>query len=97
MNSDRLFANWELRSPRVAALAAGLECPLPEPDAVIEIPPDFSALLRSDPELAKSEQMRVRNEFLSSLGAGFVCRAFDRNTARPGYLLYRESDEESPD
>src|SRR5947207_12012158 len=35
MDSDRLFASWELHSPRVEALAAGLDYPLPNPDAMI--------------------------------------------------------------
>ena len=89
MDSDRLFASWELRSPRVEALAAGGEYPLPEPDGVIEIPADFSALLKSDPVAGKREQMRVREEFLQALGDGLVCRAFARDEKRPRYLLYR--------
>jgi predicted GNAT superfamily acetyltransferase len=91
MDSDRLFASWELRAPRVAALAAGQEFPLGQPDEVIEIPADYPALLKSDPDIAKREQLRVREEFRAFLGAGLVCRAFDRNAARPGYLFYRES------
>jgi predicted GNAT superfamily acetyltransferase len=90
MDSDRLFASWELRSPRVEALAAGLEYPLGKPDGVIEIPGDYSALLKSNPDAAKREQLRVREEFVSFLGAGLVCRAFNRDTDRPAYLFYRE-------
>lgn len=90
MDSDRLFASWELRSPRVEALAAGLKDPMPRPDEVVEIPADFSALLNSDPAAAKREQLRVRAEFLKALGAGLICRAFDREAARPRYLLYRD-------
>src|SRR5437773_3695892 len=45
MDSDRLFANWELRSPRVEALAAQREYALGEPETSIEIPADFSSLL----------------------------------------------------
>jgi predicted GNAT superfamily acetyltransferase len=90
MDSDRLFASWDLRSRRVEALAAGAAEELPEPDEVIEIPADFTALLKSDPETAKQEQLRVREEFLTLLGAGLVCRAFDRNADPPKYLFYRE-------
>src|SRR5437660_12147488 len=43
MDSDRVFASWELRSPRVKALAAGAEYGLPKPDRTIEIPTDYSA------------------------------------------------------
>jgi predicted GNAT superfamily acetyltransferase len=90
MDSDRLFANWELNSARVKAFASGQEFPLGKPDQVIEIPGDYSTLLKSDPDAAKHEQLRVREEFLSALGAGLVGRAFSRNTDRPAYLFYRE-------
>jgi predicted GNAT superfamily acetyltransferase len=91
MDSDRLFASWELRSPRVEALAAAREHQLSEPDDVIEIPPDFSLLLKSDPEAAKKEVERVRAEFLKALNTGLICRAFERSTERPRYLFYRET------
>ena len=90
MDSDRLFASWELRSPRVEAFAAGRQFPLGEADQVIEIPADFTTFLKSDPGAAKREQLRVREKFLELLGAGLVCRAFDRNAARPKYLFYRD-------
>ena len=91
MDSDRVFASWELRSPRVEALAAGAEYSLPaEPDRTIEIPADYSALLKSDPVAGKREQMRVREEFLKALGDGLVCRAFERDAERPRYLFYEE-------
>jgi predicted GNAT superfamily acetyltransferase len=90
MDSDRLFASWELLSPRVEAFAAGRQFTLGKPDQVIEIPGDYSALLKSDPDTAKREQLRVRAEFLAALSEGLVCRAFDRNTDRPRYLFYRE-------
>ena len=90
MDSDRLFASWELRSPRVEAFASGQEFRPGKPDEVIEIPGDYSTLLRTDPDAARAEQLRVREEFLSFLGAGLVCRAFNRNTDRPAYLFYRD-------
>ena len=90
MDSDRLFASWELSSPRVEAFAAGRQFTLEKPEQVIEIPCDYSALLKSDPDTAKRELLRVREEFLVALGEGLVCRAFDRNTDPPAYLFYRE-------
>jgi predicted GNAT superfamily acetyltransferase len=90
MDSDRLFAGWDLRSPRVEALAAGIEYPLGSPEETIEIPGDFSAMLKSDPERARREQLRVRAEFKQALSAGLVCRGFVRDAQRPGYLFYRE-------
>jgi predicted GNAT superfamily acetyltransferase len=96
MDSDRLFASWELRSPRVEALAAGREYPLGVPDQVITIHADFSVVLKSDPAFAKSELLRVRQEFLKALGEGLVCRAFERDAAKPRYLFYREKVVGSP-
>ena len=89
MDSDRLFASWDLRSPRVEAMAAGLEYPLGAADYVIEIPANSSELLKADPEAGKREQLRVREEFLKALTEGFVCRAFQRDAERPRYLFYR--------
>ena len=90
MDSDRLFASWHLRSPRVEAFAAGQDFGLGEPDKTIAIPADFPALLKSDPDVARREQLRVREEFRTLLNAGLVCRAFDRNAARPKYLFFRD-------
>ena len=91
LDSDRLFASWELRSPRVEALADGREYSVGQPEVTIEIPADFSALLKSNPEAAKQESLRIREEFLRAFSAGLVCRAFERDEQRPRYLLYREN------
>ena len=90
MDSDRLMATWELRSPRVEALAAGREYSVGEPDQEIEIPADFSSLLKSDPDAAKREALRVREEFVRAFTADLVCRAFERDEKRPRYLLFRD-------
>jgi len=90
MDSDRLFAGWELRSPRVEALSGGRQYPLGKPDEAIEIPGDFSTLLKSDVQLAKREVLRVREEFLKALSAGLVCGSFERHPEKPRYLFYRE-------
>jgi predicted GNAT superfamily acetyltransferase len=89
MDSDRLFAGWNLLSPRVETLAEGRQHLLGKPDEVIEIPGDFSALAKSDAQLAKREMLRVRKEFLKALSAGLVCRSFERHPEKPRYLFYR--------
>jgi predicted GNAT superfamily acetyltransferase len=91
MDSDRLFASWELRSPRVQAFASGRDFELGKPAAAIEIPSDYADLLKSNPDAGKREQLRVREEFLSLLSGGFVCRSFERDAIRPRYLFYREA------
>lgn len=90
LDSDRLFASWELRSPRVEALANGRDVSVSAADAVIEIPNDFGAMLKSDPAGAKAEALRIREEFLRAFSSGLVCRAFERDDRRPKYLLYQE-------
>ena len=90
MDSDRLFASWDLKAPRVASFSRGEEFPLGAPGRAIEIPGDFSSLLKTDPETAKREVVRVREEFVQALNEGFVCRAFARDEQRPRYLFYRE-------
>lgn len=89
--SDRLFADWELLSPKVIALSEGRA---PEtsgrPARVIEIPPDWYALIQRDPLGAGREQLRVRREFQEAFSEGLVCAAFERDRERPRYLLYQE-------
>jgi predicted GNAT superfamily acetyltransferase len=89
IDSDRLFANWDLRSPRVLRAAKGAAfAQLPAPQTKIEIPPDWSSLVKSDTSSAKREQLRVRNEFQQAFQEGLVCAGFERSRERPSYLLY---------
>lgn len=90
MDSDRLFASWELNSPRVEALAERRDVSVGEPDGVIEISNDFAGLLKSNPAAAKAESLRIREEFLRAFGSGLVCRGFERDEKRPRYLLYKQ-------
>jgi predicted GNAT superfamily acetyltransferase len=93
IDSDRLFADWDLRSERVTELAEGHAPaqPLPDPIETIEVPPDWNALVLHDAAAARREQRRVRSQFQKAFAAGLVCAAFSRDAAHPRYLLYRES------
>lgn len=92
IDSDRLFADWELDSERVGALAAGRADEITEtPATTIEIPTDWPALIRSDARRARREQLRVRAQFQEAFAARLVCKAFKRDDEHPCYLLYRES------
>jgi predicted GNAT superfamily acetyltransferase len=91
LDSDRLVAEWELDSPRVEALANGRSPePLGEPAAVVEIPSNWSALVREDPEAASRELLRVRGEFQTAFAGGLVCAGFERDSSRPRYLFYSD-------
>lgn len=91
IDSDRLFADWELLSPRVAALDERREPePLGSTAKTIEIPPDWYRLIQSDPMEARREQLRVRREFEEAFKEGLICAAFERDTEHPRYLLFSE-------
>ncbi|MFM9902938.1 MAG: GNAT family N-acetyltransferase [Pyrinomonadaceae bacterium] len=89
--SDRLFAEWNLESPKVEALAAGEKfIESREPSAVIEIMSDWLGLVESDPSAAIAEQMRIRKEFEAAFRDGLIAEGFRRDTGNPAYLLYRD-------
>ena len=91
LDSDRLHAEWELRSPRVEALARGERPDSPgEVAASVEIPPDWNALVNSDPAAARRELLRAREGFQRAFADGLVCAGFEREGARPRYLFYSD-------
>jgi predicted GNAT superfamily acetyltransferase len=91
IDSDRLFANWQLESRRVSDLASGTAAAVKaKPAATIVVPNDWNSLLRNDPVRAKQELWRVREEFQSAFAAGLICAAFERPAEQPRYLLYEE-------
>jgi predicted GNAT superfamily acetyltransferase len=93
LDSDRLFADWQLDSKRVTQLAEGIASGLDSvPATTIEIPSDWSSLISQDAVAARREQLRVRAEFEEAFAAGLICAGFARDKAHPRYLLYK-SDE----
>jgi len=90
LDSDRLIAEWELRTPRVEQLARGEHPSAPDspPLVTVEIPPDWNRLRREDGLTAQSELLRVRSEFQQHFAAGLVCAGFERDGERPCYLFY---------
>jgi predicted GNAT superfamily acetyltransferase len=88
--SDRLIANWELDTPRVIELSrGGAAVSPPDPVAAIEIPADWTNLLKQDLSTAKREQSRVRSEFSQAFAKGLICAGF--KSSPPQYLLYRNA------
>jgi predicted GNAT superfamily acetyltransferase len=89
IDSDRLFAEWKLRSRRVEKFAAGEPQGIStSPERAIAIPANWNSLTKADAGQARQELDRVRNEFLSAFAAGLICAGFDRSTVQPRYLLY---------
>ena len=91
--SDRLFASWRLNSPRVSALAEGVEHKIEaQPVRTIAIPAEWSGLIKGDVKRARDEQTRVRTEFKAAFAEQLVCAGFERGIEESRYLLYRSSE-----
>jgi predicted GNAT superfamily acetyltransferase len=90
LQSDRLFANWDLVAPRVEALSSGAASTLTaQPSATIAIPSAWSTLVRENVNTARQEQLRVRTEFQQAFHAKLVCAGFERGTGTSRYLLFQ--------
>ena len=92
LDSDRLFAEWNLNSSKVVALSKGES--FAENDEIIKeiaIPADWNGLVKMDAEKAVSEQTRVKREFQAAFAENLVCKKFQRSDVNPRYLLYKEN------
>lgn len=93
LDSDRLFASWEINSPRVVALAAGLTHTIDaKPVKSITIPAEWSIFVKDNAAAARAEQARVRTEFQNAFAEQLVCAGFERGADESHYLLYRPED-----
>ena len=89
LDSDRLFAEWNLESEKVEKLANGEK--YMELGAVagrVAIDFNWDELAANDPRRAVLEQTRLKNEFQKYFADGLICRAFERGTDVSAYLLY---------
>ena len=89
LQSDRLFAEWQLESEKVKSLAAGdqwMETRTPE--AEIEIVNDWNSLVESDPQAGLDLQLRVREQFEAAIAKGLHAGGFIRDDKHPRYLLF---------
>ena len=86
---DRLSVTWNIESDRVAALAAGVVAPFAgKLVTTVAIPAEWSALLKRDPQRARDEQARVRDEFMKAFAEGLICAGFERGEQQSQYLLF---------
>jgi predicted GNAT superfamily acetyltransferase len=91
LESDRLFAEWNLNSEKVKNLAKREDfTEKGEIIQTIEIPTDWQNLVKTDLKKAVAEQERVKHEFQTAFEKGLVCRAFERSETNPKYLLYKD-------
>ena len=89
LDSDRLFAEWNLENEKVIKLSKNdIYNETGTITRTIEIPNDWNNLLKTDIELAKSEQIRVKKEFENAFAENLICRSFVRDDQNPKYLLF---------
>jgi predicted GNAT superfamily acetyltransferase len=91
LDSDRLYAEWNLESEKVKKLAQGEKfIETEEAVASIEIPNDWNNLVQTEPQKAIDEQNRIKEEFQKAFANGLVAKGFERRETNPRYLLFRE-------
>lgn len=89
LDSDRLFAEWDLESEKVRKLERGEKfVESGEIRRKIEIPNNWSELIKNDPQRAVAEQKRLKQEFQNAFAEGLVARSFERSETNPKYLLF---------
>jgi predicted GNAT superfamily acetyltransferase len=90
IDSDRLFAEWNLQGEKVVALSKGEKfTKVGEAVKKIEIPNDWNALVEKNPQKAIAEQRRIKEEFQAAFAQNLICRRFERDAKHPKYLLYK--------
>lgn len=91
VDSDRLFADWHLDSPKVIALSKGEKFEeTSEIIRTIEIPANWNELVVKETKKAIAEQERIKREFQTAFAEGLIVKGFERSEENPKYLLYRE-------
>lgn len=89
LDSDRLYADWNLNSEKTLALSKGEN--YEETGEIIrkvEIPVSWSELKKTDLPKAIAEQQRIKNELTEAFEQGLIVRAFERSETNPKYLLF---------
>jgi predicted GNAT superfamily acetyltransferase len=87
--TDRLVAEWHLRSPRVLRVLAGKQptALVSKKAARVTIPSNLELLRSSDPLRARELQSEVRAEFLKWLGKGYAAMSVVPSKGGMDYIL----------
>ena len=92
--SDRLIAEWWLRSPGVVSLlGSGTRAPV-EPEAAIVVPGEIREWKASNRRHADAlkAQARIRKQFLQAFANGMVAAGFERDQSGGGKYLLVSAD-----
>ena len=91
LDSDRIFADWRLDSPKVTAFSKG-ETFTEKSQIVrtIEIPNGWNNLVKANPKQAIETQTRIKHEFQAAFAENLICKGFERSETKPRYLLFKQ-------
>ena len=90
--TDRLVAEWWVRSQRVEDVLAGKPRPTGSDFQQIAIPADIRRICRDEPLTAEKIQTNVREQFLANIAEGRAAVGFEFNKEKGTYLLERYED-----
>jgi predicted GNAT superfamily acetyltransferase len=85
--TDRLVAEWWVRSQRVEDVLAGKPRPSTADAERIAIPADIRRICREEPQRAEQIQTNMRAQFLASFASGRAAVGFEFNDQLGTYLL----------
>jgi predicted GNAT superfamily acetyltransferase len=87
--TDRLIAEWWLRSPQAAAAVEGKESPSDDAGvgARITVPADIAEMRLKDPAAARKIQADIGEQFDRHFRAGLTVTGFEKNDNEGAYLL----------
>jgi predicted GNAT superfamily acetyltransferase len=90
--TDRLVAEWWVRSQRVEDALAGKPRPTGSDFQQIAIPADIRQICRDEPLTAEKIQRDVREQFVANIADGRAAVGFEFNKEKGTYLLERYED-----
>jgi predicted GNAT superfamily acetyltransferase len=90
--TDRLVAEWWVRSQRVEDVLAGKARSTGSDWQHIAIPADIRRICRDEPLTAEKIQTNVREQFLANIAEGRAAVGFEFNQEQGTYLLERYED-----
>jgi predicted GNAT superfamily acetyltransferase len=85
--TDRLVAEWWVRSQRVQDVLAGKARPAAVDSERIAIPAGIRSICRDDPRSAEKIQAKFREQFSASIANGRAAVGFEFNEQQGTYLL----------
>ena len=93
--TDRLVAEWWLKSKRVEALLASGQNPVFQSEAQIEVPAEIYAWKAGAEtrQKAADRQLQNREQFLKAFSRGLVCLGYERDQNGNGAFLLGNWDE----